>query len=434
MTSICGEAVESPARSSNRPTNPSASTSVAAASRSRCRAWSGSKRARHPCRSTGPRPPHRGRRRRGMARARPVGDRQRTREPGRGRLLARPRDPTGRRRGEPGARTRPSRREMGQRGRELPGAGYIEFEGEWMTPAERQSILAQRQATDDEYRRARTRPGSSPSRPSRERRKNAKRPRARRRVAACLCTAIRSTGDGGQARVTGPGFRSSCRPPRSAPWEEVGNEDHETSAAFRDSLSGSVRALYGLLVTVAGRRSRRDRRLQSRRPRRQGTDPGPAFDPGDRNGPCKQETKNPGGSGNQTPRPLPPRILLSGNNQRLRARRCKPVGRSHRSRVSSSPKSWRRRSTRRQGQTSEISKVLSWTGARRAARSNWSAARRSPTARPSNSRSHSRMAPSVMTMSMSDRVRSSALTLSERSGGTQSCSRTRSRTSGRLTD
>jgi hypothetical protein len=31
--------------------------------------------------------------------------------------------------------------------------GYIEFEGEWMTPAERQTILADRQARDDEYRR-----------------------------------------------------------------------------------------------------------------------------------------------------------------------------------------------------------------------------------------------------------------------------------------
>ena len=123
---------------------------------------------------------------------------------------------------------------------------------------------------------------------------------------------------------------------------------------------------------------RRNRRLQPRRPRRQGADPGPAFDPRNRNGHCKRRTGRSGGSGDQTPRSLPPRVLVPGNDERLRARRRNRVaGRAAPGSVRA-PKWWRRRSTRRRGPTSVISKALSWTGARRAARSNSSAARLLP--------------------------------------------------------
>ena len=94
--------------------------------------------------------------------------------------------------------------------------GYIEFEGEWMTPAERQSILAQRQATDDEYRRA-----NEARIQSIEAEQRAQKEREEAESEASS-GGLPVYGDPvywgwGAGPVTGPGFRSSCRPPRSAP-------------------------------------------------------------------------------------------------------------------------------------------------------------------------------------------------------------------------
>ena len=140
------------------------------------------------------------------------------------------------------------------------------------------------------------------------------------------------------------------------------------------------------------------------------TAPGAAVDPGDRDGDRERRTGRAGGPRDQAARPVPARVLVRGNDERLRERRQDAAGRSRRCRGSSSPRRCRRKPTRRRGSTSATSKARSSTGARRGTSSSSSAVRRSPAARPSSSRWRSRAVRSATTTSTSRRTRSSAPT------------------------
>ena len=94
-------------------------------------------------------------------------------------------------------------------------------------------------------------------------------------------------------------------------------------------LRCSRRSVLAVQAGANGARDRRrDRRRASRRPRRRRQAPGPALDPGDRQGDRERRPRRPGDPRDPAARPVPPRVHLPGDDQRLRARWHGAAGRS----------------------------------------------------------------------------------------------------------